>query len=116
MWSPLDLRREDAAAGGIAPAVPGALPRGGVRKRGSQFETPGQNETLKEKKLFFFDRRGPPRCNGTRVNFFRWDGADLELQIRAQPGARRTEVQGLHAHAIKIRLQARPIEGAANDA
>jgi len=50
------------------------------------------------------------------VNFYRWDGADLELLIRAQPGARRTEVQGIHADAIKIRLQARPVEGAANEA
>ena len=50
------------------------------------------------------------------MNFYRWDGADLELLIRAQPGARRTEVQGIHADAIKIRLQARPVEGAANEA
>ena len=50
------------------------------------------------------------------MNFYRWDGADLELQIRAQPGARRTEVQGIHADAIKIRLQTRPVEGAANEA
>ena len=46
----------------------------------------------------------------------RWDGADLELNVHAQPGARKTEVQGIHAGAIKIRLQARPVEGAANEA
>ena len=46
----------------------------------------------------------------------RWIGADLEIWIRAQPGARRTEVQGLHAGAFKIRIAARAIEGAANDA
>jgi uncharacterized protein len=46
----------------------------------------------------------------------RWIGADLEPQIHAQPGARRTEVQGVHAGAIKIKLQARPVEGAANEA
>ena len=46
----------------------------------------------------------------------RWNGADLELWIRAQPGARTTEVKGVHAGAFKIRIAARAIEGAANDA
>lgn len=46
----------------------------------------------------------------------RWNGADLEVWIRAQPGARVTEVRGIHAGAYKIRLNARAIEGAANDA
>ena len=46
----------------------------------------------------------------------RWTGKDLEIRVHAQPGARRTEVHGLHAGAIKIKLQARPVEGAANDA
>jgi uncharacterized protein (TIGR00251 family) len=41
---------------------------------------------------------------------------DLELSIHAQPGARRTEVHGLHGDAIKIRISARAIEGAANEA
>ena len=47
---------------------------------------------------------------------YRWSGPDLELQIHAQPGAKTTEVQGAHAGAIKIRVRARPIEGAANEA
>lgn len=47
---------------------------------------------------------------------YRWLGPDLELSLHAQPGARRTEVQGLHGAAIKVRLQARPVEGAANEA
>ncbi|HEY5677913.1 MAG TPA: DUF167 family protein [Myxococcales bacterium] len=38
------------------------------------------------------------------------------MSIHAQPGARRTEVQGLHGDAIKIRISARPVEGAANSA
>ena len=48
--------------------------------------------------------------------FHRWIGADLELSVHAQPGARRTEVQGLHGDAIKIRISARAVEGAANEA
>ncbi len=47
---------------------------------------------------------------------YRWKGADLELRIHAQPGAKRTEPQGVHGGALKIRLQARPVEGAANEA
>lgn len=50
------------------------------------------------------------------MSFHRWVGADLELSIHAQPGARRTEVQGLHGDAIKIRISARAVEGAANEA
>src|SRR5437763_9159565 len=46
----------------------------------------------------------------------RWSGDDLELWIRAQPGARRTEASGIHAGAYRIRIAARAIEGAANDA
>ncbi|MBS2021332.1 MAG: YggU family protein [Deltaproteobacteria bacterium] len=46
----------------------------------------------------------------------RWDGPDLVLTLHAQPGARRTEVHGLHDGALKLRLAARAIEGAANAA
>jgi uncharacterized protein (TIGR00251 family) len=45
-----------------------------------------------------------------------WTGADLILSIHAQPGARKTEVAGLHGAALKVRLQARAVEGAANAA
>ena len=47
---------------------------------------------------------------------YRWAGADLELTVRAQPGAKRTAVKGTHAGAIKIEIAARPVEGAANAA
>jgi uncharacterized protein (TIGR00251 family) len=44
----------------------------------------------------------------------RWEGGELILVIHAQPGARRTEAAGLHGEALKIRLAAQAIEGAAN--
>ena|SRR5438067_2429419 len=47
---------------------------------------------------------------------WRWTGADLELTVHAQPGARRTGVKGTRAGAIKIGIAARPIDGAANQA
>ena len=45
-------------------------------------------------------------------------GADgsITLQIHAQPGAKRTEVAGVHGDCVKIRLAALPLEGRANDA
>ena len=38
------------------------------------------------------------------------------LQIHAQPGAKRTEIAGVHGDALRIRLAAPPVEGKANDA
>ena len=37
------------------------------------------------------------------------------LDFHVQPRARRTEVVGWHGNAIKVRLQAPPVDGAAND-
>ena len=47
---------------------------------------------------------------------FRWTGADLELNVHAQPGAKRTALKGTHAGAIKVTIGARAIDNAANDA
>jgi uncharacterized protein (TIGR00251 family) len=44
----------------------------------------------------------------------RWEERDLVLTIHAQPGAKKTEAAGLHGAALKVRLAARPVEGAAN--
>lgn len=42
------------------------------------------------------------------------DGALLTLHV--QPGAKRTEVAGIHGAALKIRLAAPPVDGKANEA
>lgn len=39
-----------------------------------------------------------------------------ELTVHAQPGAARSECAGVHGDALKIRLAARAVEGAANAA
>jgi uncharacterized protein (TIGR00251 family) len=44
----------------------------------------------------------------------RWEGTDLVLSLHVQPGARKTELAGLHGGELKVRLHARPVEGAAN--
>lgn len=41
-------------------------------------------------------------------------GHRLILTLHVQPGAKRTEVMGLHGDALKIRLAALPVDGAAN--
>lgn len=40
----------------------------------------------------------------------------LSLTLYIQPGAKRTEVAGLHGEALKIRIAAPPVDGAANEA
>ncbi len=48
------------------------------------------------------------------MSWFRRDGDKLFIAIHAQPGAKRTEVQGMHGEALKVRVSAPPIDGRAN--
>lgn len=40
----------------------------------------------------------------------------VTIAVRAQPGAKRTKVVGVHGDELKIAVQAPPIEGRANEA
>lgn len=43
------------------------------------------------------------------------DGA-VQIAVRAQPGAKRSAVLGLHGDRIRIAIQAPPVDGKANEA
>jgi uncharacterized protein len=40
----------------------------------------------------------------------------IRLRVRVQPRASRTEIAGLHGNAVRVRLAAPPVDGAANEA
>ena len=45
---------------------------------------------------------------------YRWDGADLILQVRARPRAGRDEWAGWREGRFEVRIAAPPVEGQAN--
>ena len=45
---------------------------------------------------------------------YQWADGDLLLVCHLQPNASRSEFAGLHGDALKIRIQAPPVEGKAN--
>ncbi len=45
---------------------------------------------------------------------FRWDGDTLVLEIRLQPRASRSELLGVEAARLRVRVSAAPVDNAAN--
>ena len=47
-------------------------------------------------------------------SFYRWQGDELLLDVRIQPGAKFNDIDGLYGHRLKIRIAAPAVDGKAN--
>jgi uncharacterized protein (TIGR00251 family) len=59
-------------------------------------------------------RPAPGHPAGDVMNWLVADGDGVSLRLHVQPGAKKTEIAGLHGDALKIRLAAPPVDGKAN--
>lgn len=50
------------------------------------------------------------------AEWLRENGGRTTLTLHIQPGAKKTEVAGIHGDALKVRLAAPPVDGKANAA
>lgn len=58
----------------------------------------------------------PASDTGSNWSFLIWRPHGCWLDLAVVPNAKRTEVTGLHDGALRVRLAAPPVDGAANDA
>ncbi|MCX7140296.1 MAG: DUF167 domain-containing protein [Proteobacteria bacterium] len=49
------------------------------------------------------------------MSWYKTGGDGVTIQIHAQPGAKRTEISGLHGDCLKLRLASPPVDGKANE-
>jgi len=48
------------------------------------------------------------------MEWFRWEGQMLFLQLHIQPGAKQNAIAGLHGRRLKLKIHAPPVDGKAN--
>jgi hypothetical protein len=47
-------------------------------------------------------------------SFYQWDNQDLLLAVHVQPRSSKTEIMGIYAERLKIKITAPPVDGKAN--
>ena len=50
------------------------------------------------------------------MSWFRRTSTGWEVRLHVQPGAKRSEIIGLHGSSLKLKIQAPPVDGKANEA